>query len=60
MNKFMKSQVNNALLSLKTLDQSIEMAAKQDDDEISKEERKQIKKIRKAIRKFENAMSKIV
>ena len=60
MNGFMKSQVNNALLSLKTLDQSIEIAAKQDDDEISKEERIQIRKIRKAIRQFEKRVKKIM
>ena len=59
MNRFMKSQVNNALLSLKVLDQSIEMAAKQDDGEISKKEQKEIKQIRKAIRDFEKAISKI-
>ena len=59
MNRFMQSQVNNALLSLKVLDQSIEMAAKQDDGEISKEERKEIKQIRKAIRDFEKAIGKI-
>ena len=59
MNRFMQSQVNNVLLSLRTLNQSIEMAAKQDDDRISKEEKKQIKKIRKAIRKFETAIAKL-
>lgn len=59
MNRFMQSQVNNALLSLKTLDQSIEMAAKQDDDGISKEEWKQIRKIRRAIKAFEKKMAKL-
>ena len=59
MNRFMKSQVDNALLSLHALNQSIEMAAKQDDGEISKEEKKQIKKIRKAIVKFEQSIAKI-
>ena len=59
MNRFMQSQVNNVLLSLKTLNQSIEMAAKQDDGKISKEEQKNIRKIRKAIAKFEQAMGKI-
>ena len=59
MNRFMQSQVNNVLLSLKTMNQSIEMAAKQDDGKISKEEQKNIRKIRKAIAKFEQAMGKI-
>lgn len=59
MNRFMQSQVNNVLLSMKTLNQSIEMAAKQDDGKISKEEQKNIRKIRKAIAKFEQAMEKI-
>ena len=59
MNRFMQSQVNNALLSVKVLDQSIELAAKQDDGEISMEEQKEIKQIRKAIRDFEKAIAKI-
>lgn len=59
MNSFMKAQINNALLAVKSLDQSIEMAAKQDDGIVTKEEKKQIKKIRKAIRKFQEAMQKL-
>lgn len=59
MNRFMQSQVNNVLLSMKTLDQSIELAAKQDDGKVSKEEQKAIKQIRKAIHNFEKAMSRI-
>ena len=59
MNRFMQSQVNAALLSLKALDQSIEMAAQKDDGVISKEEKKQIKKIRKAVKKFSQAMDKV-
>ena len=60
MNEFMKSQVNNALLSLKTLDKSIELAAVQDDGVMSKEEQKQVKRIRKAIRRFEKEMAKML
>ena len=59
MNRFMQSQVNNALLSLETLDKSIEMSALKDDGVISKEEKRQIKKIRKAIEKFRHSMDKI-
>ena len=59
MNEFMKSQVNNALLSLKTLDKSIELAAVQDDGVMSKEEQKQVKRIRKAIRRFEKEMARL-
>lgn len=59
MNRFMKSQVDSALLTLKALSQSLEMSALKDDGEISREETKQIKKIRKAISKFEKKMSKI-
>ena len=58
MNRFMKAQVDNALLSLKTLDQSIEMAAKQDDGAISREERRQIRTVRRAVRRFEKSMRK--
>ena len=59
MNEFMKSQVNNALLSLKTLDKSIELAAVQDDGVMSREEQKQVKRIRKAIRRFEKEMARL-
>lgn len=60
MNILMKSQVETVLLSLKTLHQSIEMAALKDDGKISKEEQKEIKIIRKAIADFEKEMSKIL
>ena len=59
MNEFMKSQVNNALLSLKTLDKSIELAAVQDDGIMSREEQKQVKRIRRAIRRFEKDMARL-
>ncbi len=59
MNEFMKSQVNNALLSLKTLDKTIELAAVQDDGVMSKEEQKQVKRIRRAIRRFEKEMARL-
>ncbi len=59
MNRFMQSQVNSALLALRALDQSIEMAAQEDDGVISKEERKQIKKIRKAVKKFSQTMARL-
>ena len=42
MNMLMKSQVETVLLSLRTLNQSIEVAALKDDGEISKEEQKEI------------------
>ncbi len=60
MNMLMKSQVETVLLSLRTLNQSIEVAALKDDGEISKEEQKEIKIIRRAIADFEKEMSKIL
>lgn len=59
MNRFMKSQVDSALIALKALSKSLEMSALKDDGEISMEETKQIKQIRNAISKFEKKMSKI-
>ena len=56
MNMLMKSQVETVLLSLRTLNQSIEVAALKDDGEISKEEQKEIKIIRRAIADFEKEM----
>lgn len=38
MNRYMKQQIDHALFALKTLNDSIEMAAKLDDDIISKTE----------------------
>ncbi len=59
MNQFMKAQVASVLLSMKTLYQSIELDALKDDGQISKQERKEIRKIRKAITRFEKAMEKL-
>ena len=59
MNQFMQSQVDSALLSLHTLEQSIELAALKDDGAISKEEKKEIRLIRKAIQQFEKKMEKL-
>ena len=59
MNQFMQAQINSALLSLDTLDKSLELSALKDDGQISKEEEKQIKKIRKAIKDFKDTMEKI-
>ena len=60
MNMLMRSQVESVLFSLKTLNQSIAVAALKDDGEISKEEQKEIKIIQRAIADFEKEMSKIL
>lgn len=60
MNRYMKQQIDHALFALKTLNDSIEMAAKLDDDIISKAEEKEIKAIKKAVAEFQSAMSKIL
>ena len=60
MNRFMKSQINTVLLSMKTLDKSIEMSARKDDGKISREEQKEIRKIRKAIADFEKKMNQLL
>jgi len=60
MNRLMKVQVTNALMSLKALDNSIDFAAMQNDGVISPAEKKQIRKIRKAIRQFEKSMKSIM
>ena len=59
MNSFMQAQVNAALMALRTLEQSVDFAAKKDDGMISKEEEWQIKTIKKAIRRFEESMEKL-
>ena len=60
MNRFMKSQVDNVLLSMKVLDQSIEMAAIKDDGQVSKAEEREIKEIHKAIHDFQRKMEKLM
>jgi hypothetical protein len=60
MNGFMELQVKNALTSVQTLDKSIELSALEDDGKVSRQERKQIKKIRKAIKRFENAIGSVM
>lgn len=59
MNNLMWTQVTNALATLKALDKSIDFAAMQDDGIVSKTERKQVRKIRKAIKRFERDMAKL-
>ena len=59
MNRFMRSQIDTALLSLKTLYKSIEIAAETDDGVVSRQEKKEIKTIRKAVERFERKMQKI-
>ena len=59
MNKLMWTQVTNALATLKALDKSIDFASMQDDGIVSKTESKQVRKIRKAIKRFERDMAKL-
>ncbi len=56
MNDVMRAQINAALIALKSLENSIELAAKKDDGVISKEEEREIKVITKAVRRFEESM----
>lgn len=56
MNDVMRAQVNAALIALKSLKNSIDLAAKEDDGVISKEEEREIKVIKKAIKRFEESM----
>lgn len=52
----MRAQINAALIALKSLENSIELAAKKDDGVISKEEEWEIKVIKKAVKRFEESM----
>lgn len=56
MNDVMRAQINAALIALKSLENSIELAAKKDDGVISKEEEWEIKVIKKAVRRFEESI----
>lgn len=58
-NRFIKSQCENMIIMLGTFKQSCEMAAKQDDGAVSKEEEKDLKKINKAVDNLIDVLKKI-
>lgn len=59
MNSYLQGQVRNMIAIAGTFLQSCEMAARQDDGAISKDERKQLEKIDTATKKFISALQKI-
>jgi len=59
MNSFIQSQINNMLLSLKNFEVGCELAATKDDGSISREEEKQLKRIKKATDKYRKELESI-
>lgn len=59
MNYYIKAQITNMIAMTKTFEQSCEMAAKKDDDSISKEEKKALKKIKAATDEFIKQLEKL-
>lgn len=59
MNTYMSAQILNMLTILKTFEQSCEMASLKDDGHKSREEEKQLKKIRAACQKFSKELEAI-
>ena len=59
MNSYMNAQISNMIQIVKTFEQSCELATMQDDEKISREERKNLEKIRAASKKFRNNLELI-
>ena len=59
MNSYIKAQILNITTMTKTLEQACEMAAMKDDGKISREEEKQLKKIKAASQKFRKELESI-
>lgn len=59
MNSYIKAQILNITTMTKTFEQACEMAAMKDDGKISKEEEKQLKKIKAASQKFRKELESI-
>ena len=59
MNRYIKAQILNITTMTKTFEQACEMAAMKDDGKISREEEKQLKKIKAASQKFRKELESI-
>lgn len=59
MNSYLQGQIRNMIAIAGTFLQSCEMATKQDDGEMSKEERKQLAAIDAATKKFIRSLEKL-
>ena len=59
MNSYIKAQILNITTMTKTFEQAGEMAAMKDDGKISREEEKQLKKIKAASQKFRKELESI-
>lgn len=59
MNYYIDAQCKNMIAMVSTFEQACIMAASKDDGTTSKEEEKQLKKIRAAAKKFKDELSKI-
>lgn len=59
MNSYIKAQILNITTMTKTFEQACELAAMKDDGKISREEEKQLKKIKTASQKFRKELESI-
>lgn len=59
MNYYIDAQCKNMIAMVNTFEQACTLAAREDDGTISKDEEKQLKKIRAAAKKFKDELSKI-
>lgn len=59
MNSYISAQILNMVTITKTFEQACELAAVKDDGQLSREEEKQLKKIRAASQKFRKELESI-
>lgn len=59
MNSYIKAQILNITTMTKAFEQACEMAALKDDGKVSREEEKQLKKIKAASQKFRKELESI-
>lgn len=59
-NRFIKAQCENMIIMINTFKQSCDLAAKQDDGSVSKEEAKDLKRINKAADRMIDTLKRIV
>lgn len=59
MNSYVEAQILNIITMTKTFEQACEIAAMKDDGKISREEEKQLKKIKTASQKFRKELAAI-
>lgn len=59
MNSYIYAQIINMQAMTRTFEQACELAARKDDGKVSKEEEKQLKRIKAAVQQFNKELEKV-